>query len=819
MSIRQGNVTGRVADPALGGPQAKALEVASTARKNQARDENQRVELHKLRASSSAAPGELAQRLVDTGVRLHELRDSDALYESLIDAAAQFSGAQRVLLVLSGPDGLRIAGSLVPQGEDARTLLHAVTPWLSEARRTRAVSLRHGPQGANPIDQRSCLIAPLIAQRELLGYLYADIEGAVGRFDDADRDLLGMLASQAAVALANIRFGEGLERKVAERTAELERRANELAIINSIQQGMAAELDFQGIVDLVGDKLREVFNAGGINIVIWDALTATAHTLYALQRGVRIHIPPNRPNVDGPMYKALQSKRPVVANNRAEMDAWGLRTVEGTEPSLATAIVPIFAGERLIAVIALENHERENAFGEAEIRLLTTVSAGMGVALENARLFDETQRLLKETEQRNAELAVINSIQQGISRSLEFQAIVDLVGDTLRAVLHTQDIGIRWIDPKTNSVHPLYVYEHGVRLTLPPRPFRSAGPGARIAETLQPLIFNNPAELAAAGFAGLPGADPARSTAFVPIVGSGGMIAVMTLENFERDNAFGDSEVRLLTTVAASLGVALENARLFNETKEALERQTATAEILKVISGSPTDVQPTFDAIVHSAQRLFAGRYVSIVLPDGDMLRSGGRRNTLRGIETGREQIQSWPLDRDSATGACILDSRLIVVPDCEAAIPTFPRMRDLALKLGYLSGLWVPLLREGKAMGCLVIAARRDRRIRGQGGRSGADVRRPGGDRDRERAPVQRDQGGAGAADGDGQCAQGDQPLDLRPGRGARNADQHCRSAVSRVDGRDLQNRRRRLPSRRAVRRHAGPDRTSGGPPALGER
>ena len=143
------------------------------------------------------------------------------MYESLIDEAAHFSGAQRVLLVLSGPDGLRIAGSLVPQGEDARTLLHAVTPWLSEAGRTRAVSLRHGPEGANPIDQRSCLIAPLIAQRELLGYLYADIEGAVGRFDDADRDLLAMLASQAAVALANIRLSEGLERKVAERTAEL----------------------------------------------------------------------------------------------------------------------------------------------------------------------------------------------------------------------------------------------------------------------------------------------------------------------------------------------------------------------------------------------------------------------------------------------------------------------------------------------------------------------------------------------------------------------------------------------------------------------
>ncbi len=115
LSIRQGNVTARVADPALGGPPAKALGVASTARKNEARDENQRVELHDLRASGSAAPGELVQSLADTGLRLHALRDSDALYKSLIDEAAHFSGAQRVLLVLSGPDGLSIAGSLLPQ--------------------------------------------------------------------------------------------------------------------------------------------------------------------------------------------------------------------------------------------------------------------------------------------------------------------------------------------------------------------------------------------------------------------------------------------------------------------------------------------------------------------------------------------------------------------------------------------------------------------------------------------------------------------------------------------------------------------------------
>ncbi len=157
---------------------------------------------------------------------------------------------------------------------------------------------------------------------------------------------------------------------MAERDAQLEQRTSELAVINSIQQGMAAELGFQAIIDLVGDKLREVLRFGDVQIVLWDAPTGTAHVLYAFERGVRIQVPPRRPNVDGPMFKALQAKRPVIANNRAEMIAWGLRTVEGTQPSLATAITPIFSGDRYIGAIVLENHERENAFGEAEVRLL-----------------------------------------------------------------------------------------------------------------------------------------------------------------------------------------------------------------------------------------------------------------------------------------------------------------------------------------------------------------------------------------------------------------------------------------------------------------
>ena len=209
------------------------------------------------------------ERLVDTGMRLNELRSVAELQEFLIDEVTELSGAERVLLVLEGADGPRDRRRAAADGRGCRRAAARVTPWLDEARRTRAVSLRHVPEGADALDQRSCLVAPLIAQQRLLGYCIVDIDGAFGRFHDTDRDLIAMLAAQAAVALDNAQLAQGLEAKVAERTAELqasnartEQRAAELAVINSIQQGIAAELDFQAIVDLVGDKLRERLRHG-----------------------------------------------------------------------------------------------------------------------------------------------------------------------------------------------------------------------------------------------------------------------------------------------------------------------------------------------------------------------------------------------------------------------------------------------------------------------------------------------------------------------------------------------------------------------------
>ena len=142
------------------------------------------------------------------------------------------------------------------------------------------------------MSQRSCLVAPLIAQQQVLGYLYADIEGVFGRFHDTDRDLLAMLAAQAAVALANLRASEGLEAKVAERTAELSLRVAEVEIVNRVQSGVAGGLDFETIGREVGEGLRRAFGGADVTLMWRSADGAMGQALYLVEDGRSIEIPP-----------------------------------------------------------------------------------------------------------------------------------------------------------------------------------------------------------------------------------------------------------------------------------------------------------------------------------------------------------------------------------------------------------------------------------------------------------------------------------------------------------------------------------------------
>ena len=112
-------------------------------------------------------------------------------------------------------------------------------------------------------------------------------------------------------------------------------------------------------------------------------------------------------------------------------------------------------------MISLQNIDREHAFGESDQQLLETLAGSLSVALENARLVHETR-------QRNAELALINSVQDAIAGELDDQAIYDAVGDKIREIFDAQAVQINTLDEATGLVHFPYLIERGERLQAEP---------------------------------------------------------------------------------------------------------------------------------------------------------------------------------------------------------------------------------------------------------------------------------------------------------------------------------------------------------------
>ena len=641
-----------------------------------------------------------------------------ALCKVLTQEVASLTRARRVLLVRSdAAKQLHVVHARLPRGESAATLLGAITPWLIEARRTHSASLRHGPESAGPSDQRSCIVAPLVAEHGLPGFLYADIEGRSGRFDETDRDLLAILAAQAAVALDNAQRFEGLADEVEKRSAELNDRVSELEVINAIQCGVAAELDFQAIIDVVGDKLREVFPKAVVGIRIVDRDANLMHFPYLHFEGEHVEVPSQPPSGFG--AEVIRTGKTLLIDEQMEETTTrlGSANLSATHSAKSQLMAPMLVAGEVRGMLTLNDMQREHAYSASDVRLLETLAAGMSVTLENARLFDETQRLLKETEQRNAELAVINTIQQGVAGSLEFQAIANLVGDKLREVFGIGSISMLWWDEATHTIHTLYNYEHGK--PIPHRPPRTVAPDSEMLKAFdrrETRVFNTRAEQTAFGLSPAPGTDWSHSIASVPIVGSDRVLGIIAIQNHEREYAFGEAEVRLMQTVAASMGMALENARLLEATREALtsveertaelseslDYQTAISDVLRSISDSPTDVAPVFAVILESVVRLFGSPLAAAFRYDGQLVHLVGTHNWSNEALRDAQRIYPAPPNSQMISGRVILSG-------CEQTVEDTlldPAYDQATARAGHWRRmLGAPLLKDGATVGAIVVA------------------------------------------------------------------------------------------------------------------
>lgn len=465
---------------------------------------------------------------------------------------------------------------------------------------------------------KSALYVPLILGDKVTGNISIQNIDKENAISDSDVRLLETLANSMAVALENARLFDETTRLL----KETEQQKAELGVINSVQEGLAKELDMQAIYDLVGDRIRDLFNAQAVIIATFDYETATEHFKYLIEDGQRFYLA-SRPYDKLRQHLILTRQKMVINSNYEQAYAkFGLRTLPGTNPTKSSVFVPLIIGDKVNSYISLQNNKVENAFSESDVRLLETLANSMSVALENARLFDETTRLLKETEQRTAELAVINSVQEGLARELDMKAIYELVGNKIRDVFDAQAVMIATFEHETGSEKFNYLIEKGERYYAEQRRYDRLR--YELIMNKQKILINNNAEEAFKkfGLKVVEGTEMPKSLLYVPLIVGNKVTSYVSLQNVDRENAFKDSDVRLLETLANSMSVALENARLFDETnrllKETEQRTSELAVINSVQEGlvAQMDMQSIYDLVGEKIRHIFNAQIVDIVTYD-----------------------------------------------------------------------------------------------------------------------------------------------------------------------------------------------------------
>jgi signal transduction histidine kinase len=300
-----------------------------------------------------------------------------------------------------------------------------------------------------------------------------------------------------------------------------------------------------------------------------------------------------------------------VINQDAEarIAEFEIMVTPGTERMKSAVFVPLLAGEEVNGFIAIQNVEQENAFSEADVNLLSTFASSMSITLENLRLFDETQRLLKETEQRAAELAIINSVQEGLASKLDMQAIYDLVGDKIRDLLNAQTTIIQTFNHVARTRQIRYYFEKGQRF-YPAEQLPFTKLTKHLIATKRPLVINQVTEdvMVKYEMTVIAGTEPMKSGVYIPFMAGKEVSGFISLQNVEQENAFSESDVSLLSTFAASMGITLENIRLFDETQRLLkETEQANQAKSAFLSSMSHELRTPLNAIINFVEMVARG--------------------------------------------------------------------------------------------------------------------------------------------------------------------------------------------------------------------
>jgi len=316
---------------------------------------------------------------------------------------------------------------------------------------------------------------------------------------------------------------------------------------------------------------------------------------------------------------------------------------------------------------------------------------------------ERTRELSEALEQQTATAEILRVIS---SSPTDIQPVLDAVAESAARLCDASDVIVRRVD---GDVYRLVAHFGSVPVTaanIAPLIARRSVGGRAIRERrtihIHDVLDAHVREEYSEGLF-FAQSEEYRTLLVVPLVREDTAIGTIAIRRPEV-RPFSDKQIKLLETFAAQAVIAIENVRLFREISEALERQTATSEVLKVISRSTFDLEPVLESLVENARKLCDADRATISRADKD----GNYVSVIeRALEPNPEYlayVQRNPVrpDRGSAVGRAVLERRPVHIPDV-LADPEYKRL-DLAEARGFRSILAVPMLREGEPIGVFVL-------------------------------------------------------------------------------------------------------------------
>ncbi len=535
-------------------------------------------------------------------------------------------------------------------------------------------------------------------------------------FDDKKMALIRAFADQAVIAIENVRLFDDVQKRTAELSEALEQQTATSDVLRVISSSPG---DLEPVFKAMlanGTRLTEAKYG-----ILWlregeKFRCGALHNAPAALAEARSREPVISPHVNSPLGRAAHTKQVVhVADMKADQamaDISSRPVVELVDLGGARTIlaVPMLKDDELIGVITIYRQE-VRLFNDKQVALLTSFAAQAVIAIENTRLLKElrqrTDDLSESLEQQTATSEVLKVISSSPGE-LEpvFQALlanaIRICGAKFAHLLLFEDGAFRRVALYGGS--PAWA-EVGAR--APPFRPSAINPISRLVRTKQVAhVPDMAAEQAYVerdpGVVDLVERAGARTIIGVPMLKENELVGAIAVYRQEV-RPFTDKQVELVTNFAAQAVIAIENTRLLNELRQSLQQQTASADVLKVISSSPTDVKPVFDTIGERAKELCDAEVSVVSMVNGDLIELAAVHGvSAEGVEAVR-RVYPMRRDNETITARAVRTGDIVHVPDV-LADPQY-ETKHAARMAGYRACLGVPMVREGQVIGSIFVA------------------------------------------------------------------------------------------------------------------